>query len=42
MRLGEQHLNAFSITTRLLKGAGAGDRTSNVTGLLGDTAEKFA
>jgi hypothetical protein len=40
--MGEQHLNAFSISTRLLKGAGVGDRTGNVTGLLVDTAKKFA
>ena len=31
--MGEQHLNAFSITTRLLKGTCAGDRTSNVTSI---------
>ena len=39
--MGEQHLNAFAITARLLKCVGLGHRTGNVTGLLVDAAREF-
>src|ERR1700758_1707701 len=38
--MSEQHLDAFAVTTRFLKGFGVGDRAGNVAGLFIDVAEK--
>ena len=40
--MSEQHLDAFALTTRLLKGFATGDRPRNVAGLLVEVAEELA